>query len=468
MLDAISQANTRHLLNRAGFGPSIHDWGKWKDLNKEEAVSRLFKLSSKASPIGNLEAPFNRGARRMMDEEAKKQFIEQNQENIKKLNFQWISQMAADQAQLREKMTFFWHDHFACRVPRAYVIQKQNNTLRKYALGKFGALLLAITQDPGMLLFLNNQQNRKSHPNENFARELLELFTLGRGHYSEQDIKEAARAFTGWATDRQGNFIFRRRMHDFGSKTFMGKTGNFDGEDIIQIVLENPRTARFITEKLYYFLVGPNPPEEILDSWSRKFYESDYNISVLLNTIFRSEHFYANEQRGSLIKSPVEYLISIIRLLGVSFDQPEAPIFVQRVLGQTLFLPPSVDGWPSGKAWIDSSSLITRLQFPKALIYSTELRVNARADFAGNEDLIKNRALSKRIQASIDWSTIQKAISKKSEAEAINELKSYFLSVPLRYIGDKELHQFTKAPSDEARMKKFCARIICTPEFQMC
>jgi uncharacterized protein (DUF1800 family) len=281
------------------------------------------------------------------------------------LNTTWIDLMAASRGVLREKMALFWHGHLVSRSLNPAFSQSYLNTLRENALGKFGDLLMAVSKEPSMLQFLNNKQNKKRSPNENFARELMELFTLGRGNYSEKDIKEVARAFTGWDFDLQGRFIFREFQHDNNEKTIFGKTGNFKGEDVIKMILERKETAQFLTTKIYKYFVNENisGKEKRIAELSKRFYKTDYDVADLLENIFTTDWFYDQENIGSHIKSPIELLVGIKRTLGATFDNQQPNLFIQKVLGQVLLYPPNVAGWAGGKNWIDSSSLLFRMQF---------------------------------------------------------------------------------------------------------
>ena len=184
----------------------------------------------------------------------------------------------------------------------------------------------------------------------------MELFTLGRGNYTENDIKEAARAFTGWSSEFKGEFVFRRFQHDYGEKTVLGKTGNFDGDDVLDIFLSQKQTAKFITQKIYKFFVNDNVDEEKVNWLADRFYQSNYDISKLMEDIFTSDWFYDEKNIGSKIKSPIELMAGIQRMLPMKLENEEALTFLQRALGQILFYPPNVAGWPGGKTWIDSST----------------------------------------------------------------------------------------------------------------
>jgi uncharacterized protein (DUF1800 family) len=217
-----------------------------------------------------------------LDKDQKKALRKQSVEDLKNLNLTWLGQMINSEAQLREKMSLFWHGHFACRVINIFFQQQLLNTIRENSLGNFGDILSEVSKSPSMLSFLNNQQNKKQHPNENFAREVMELFTMGRGNYTEEDVKEGARAFTGWGFNLKGEFINRPFLHDNGKKTFLGKTGNFNGDDIINILLEQKQTAKFITQKIYRYFVNENVDNEKVEALSALFYQSNYDIKKLL------------------------------------------------------------------------------------------------------------------------------------------------------------------------------------------
>ena len=470
MKDNDNLLQVKHLLLRAGFGPDLAEWEKVKNKNPHSLVDQMIHNAKKINGLGVLSDSLPSKSEFMnMNREEKEEMVKNSRQKLKTLNAAWISQMANSSAQLREKMTFFWHDHFACRINQTMLVQKQNNTLRMHALGKFGDLLLAISKDPAMLRFLNNQQNKKAHPNENFAREVLELFTLGRGNYTEKDISEAARAFTGWSSTAEGEFIFRQRLHDFGTKEFLGKRGNFNGEDILNIILEQKQTARFITQKIYRFMVNPEIDETMVEKWARDFYESEYDILALLEKIFQSDHFYLPANMGSRIKSPIEYLVGIMRALNLQFEDEDGLIALQKLLGQTLFMPPNVAGWPEETSWIDSSSMMARLKIPQALIFSSELNLQGKSSFSGNEDgIVVNKHLANKLNATIRWEGMMSLMAKKSEEEVIEWQQDYLLQSPSSLVDKGLLREFVQGNTREDKIKMLCMRLMTTPEFQLC
>jgi uncharacterized protein (DUF1800 family) len=232
----------KHLVARAGFGMSFEDYKAAEGASVKETLQALFSLSANAEPLDVVKGDTGYGMLKKGDAGSRKMFAQAQRQQEKDLNLAWIDQMSNSRAALREKMTLFWHNHFACRSRNAIFAQQLNNIQRVNALGNFRTMVLEISRSPAMLQFLNNQQNLKGHPNENFARELMELFTIGRGNYTEQDVKESARAFTGWGFNPRGEYVLRPFVHDNGTKTFMGKTGNLNGDDIINTLLEKKET----------------------------------------------------------------------------------------------------------------------------------------------------------------------------------------------------------------------------------
>lgn len=448
-------------MNRAGFGLSPWLWEQRTSRGPQEWIAWLMKDAEQviALDASGAEIPARRSAGMTRAENK-----ERRKENVRLLmqqNVRWIDRMVSGTGMLREKMTLFWHDHFACRFPTILFTEKQNNTLREYAMGSFRDLLFAISKDPGMLNFLNNQQNRKEQPNENFARELLELFTLGRGHYTEDDIREAARAFTGWSFTLSGDFVFRRSWHDTGQKTFLGRSGHLSGEDILNIVLEEKQTARHLTEKLYKYFIHPVPDQEIVAEWATLFYQSDYDIPTLLMTMFHSNHFYEERNIGVRITSPIEYLVGLSRKFDLQFLDQKGIIFIQKALGQTLFQPPNVAGWPEGRGWIDGSSLILRMQIPRLLLAKEGVDFRVKQAFAGNEEPFRLDRKSRTLETQASWEALSRTVPEDS-------LEAYLLSIPPS-VSVEDLVAALQGPMipEDAYQRKAIA-LASAPEFQMC
>ncbi len=462
------QTKIQHLYLRAGFGESITTIEKNRGKSLEKLVNQLFKESETISEIKVVDAnEFKIGKFMFADKEEKKEMIKESLSKIKDMNLVWLDKMAEKQGTLREKMTLFWHGHFACQSNNVFFIQNQNNTLRKLALGKFGDLLKAISKDPAMLQFLNNKQNKKDSPNENFAREVMELFTLGRGNYTEQDIKNAARAFTGWDFEQNGEFIFRKFKHDFGEKTFFGKAGKFEGEDILNMILENKQTARFITTKIYKYFVNENVDEQIISSLADKFYQSGYDIGSLMKEIFTADWFYDEKNIGVKIKSPIEYLTMLRRQFTIEFSDKEPLLFLQKVLGQMLFYPPNVAGWKGGRTWIDSTTLVIRTMLPQILYRMVEIPLQPKEDGDVNTDFFAKKKLQS-IKATFQWTEFATAFGKGKEGEVAEKIANYLLQLPLSETNKGLLRQSMYGLSKEEGLKNLAIMITTLPEYQLC
>ncbi len=454
-------SNVKHLYLRAAFGLSPKDYEDISNEKTAKAVDHLFDQARVVAEKALEEEIYEPG-----DERPSKEDRMERKKIEKKLvvlqNISWVSRMADPaESPFLEKMCLFWHDHFACRTRGSKIAQVQLNTIRQHALGNFRAFVKAMARDVSMIRFLNNQQNRKKQPNENFARELMELFTLGRGNYTEKDIKEAARAFTGWSSDFSGDFVFRQFQHDDGNKVFMGKKGRFDGDDIIDIILEKKESARFIAQKAYRFFVNPQDNTEHINFLADRFYESDYDIQVLMRSIFESNWFYDSRNKGVLVKSPVELLAGIMKTLTLSFDQPLAILFVQKALGQVLFNPPNVAGWPSGHGWIDNSTLMLRLNLASNLINASEFDVRFKEE-AEVAPIKKFR----KIQAEIDLNSIEKLLPGGSAKEDIKKLADVLL--PDGTTPNLEVvERFVQYADFGTPLSRMISGIMSLPEYQL-
>lgn len=452
----------KHLASRAGFGMRFEDFRSAETLSAKQAVKALFKAAEVTEPLDVVKGDLDYSMVRKADAGMRKVFIQQQRQQERDLNLAWIGQMSNTKAQLREKMTLFWHNHFACRTKNAVYAQQLNNIHRANALGNFKTMVLEVAKAPAMLQFLNNQQNKKDHPNENFARELMELFTIGRGNYTEQDVKNSARAFTGWAFNKNGEFVMRRFTHDTGQKTFMGKTGNFDGESIINTLLEKKETAHFISNKLYKYLVNEVPEPAHVNAMADVFYNSEYEIAPLLEYIFTADWFYDDKNTGNLIKSPVEFIVGLNRQFAITYQRPEVLLQFERVLGQVLFNPPNVAGWPGGRNWIDSSSLMYRIKIPSTILNGGLIDFTGKADPEDEAYIatVRNRqeTVNTRVQSQPNWDKFLQAIppniSKTSIAQFMLEPK---ISTSL-----------TDAINQSTSIKAMIVEVVSSPEYQLC
>lgn len=360
-MSALTVAEACHLSRRTGFcaQPKIVEALISFD-SREDAIDALLTQSSSlidlpewhdTTPFGKTAAPEqkqrNKQLRRQMSAE---------------LKYWWFQQMVSNTSSVQEKMTLFWANHFTSSLKKVKwppALLAQNLLLREHALGNFGDLLNGILRDPAMLLYLDNANSKKGAPNENLARELMELFTLGEGNYSETDVKELSRALTGASVNRRtGQYSFRRRAHDSGEKTILGNTGNFTPSDVAALLLEQPTLPHFICEKVWRFIVGTSIDALMLDELATHFSQSNFNIADMVKRILVHPDFWSSQ--GLIIKSPMELIVGSTQL----FELPLAPIrqFIStsRALGQDLFDPPHVKGWAEGRAWYNTSTLATR------------------------------------------------------------------------------------------------------------
>lgn len=468
------QEKIKHLYYRAAFGCSIHKMPYSVSLQANIDALLAPQQFQSLHIISQSEVDAVKAAAKSKGKEAKVEVKKMLKENIVELNEMWLNEMIHTSAQLQEKLALFWHGHFACRTPNPYFNQQYLDIIRKNALGNFKTLLIEISKTPAMLQFLNNQQNKKDHPNENFAREVMELFTLGRGNYTEQDIKEAARAFTGYGFDALGEFKFRKAQHDFGNKTFFGKTGNFDGDDILEMITQKPECAYFITKKLYQFFVHDESVDEnLVQDLAQKFYQSNYNIKQLMSLILKADWFYDVKNVGNKIKSPTELIANTFRLIPTTFDKPNSILFMQRTLGQVLLNPPNVAGWKGGKSWIDSSSLLFRMRLPQIIFYDEELDFSPKAyqpemgdiKMKMMDEYVKKLA-SKKLSAKVDWSKTFVYFSNKKDSW--NEIVTAVLPCKIDGAIAKIVTQNADISTKENEIKSKLIHAMSLPEFQLC
>jgi len=365
----------RHLLRRAGFNASPDEMDHYQKLGYEAALDELL----------HPEQVNNEG----LEDKIKAQFFDYT--DLADLQRWWLYRMTYGRCPLEEKMTLFWHGHFATsnrKVNNVFAMYVQNMLFRKYGLGNFHELLYSVSTDPAMIVWLDNQQNRKGKPNENYAREIMELFTLGIGNYSEQDIKEAARAFTGWQT-QAAKFVFNRNQHDFGQKTFLGQTGDFNGDDIVNILVTQPATSKFLAKKLCKFFVADTPSDAMIARIAGVYSSNQFNIRKVLRAIFSDDEFLSEASYHAKIKSPAEYVVGSLKLLQVKNLDPSMPVMMER-MGQSLFKPPNVKGWDGGKAWVSTDKMMERFNFAAKI---TSQRFNEIEKYFGAQQLMQKQGL---------------------------------------------------------------------------
>lgn len=394
-----SYDHAAHLLERAGFGGTPEEIARFAAMTPEAAVDlivnyeqiadtlppfehsgiwdeamladvdlhlRFDDVMAKAAEVGEVygEVVREEGPRKLQDitDALYYKYLSSNREWQRVAQW-WAERMLTSPRPLEEKMTLFWHGHFATEELKNddyRLMLQQNMTLRQLASSDMSSLLIAMSKDPAMLLYLDNRLNVKGHANENYAREILELFSLGIGNYTENDIKEAARAFTGWRN--QGlTFIDDRAQHDEGMKTVFGQTGNWDGEDVVDLILQQEAAGEFIAGKIYRFFVREEISEQMLDELAARLRDDNYALKPFLRALFLSQDFYSEPSLGTQIKSPVQFLVSTYRKLGLE-RIPGTPYFpaATNLLGQALGNPPNVKGWDGGRAWLNPSTILLR------------------------------------------------------------------------------------------------------------
>ena len=386
----IGYDGARHLLSRTGFGATDAEIAAFAPLERAAAVDRILasaRNEATLKPPAFVDEPFTPFYKlRALSTEERMAYQRKLVEQGFELRAWWLREMMVTPSPLTERMTLFWHNHFATsqqKVRSGALMYRQNVLLRRESLGSFATMLHEIGKDPAMLVWLDNAGNRKQAPNENFAREVMELFTLGEGHYGERDVKEAARAFTGWSLDREtGTYMFRPGFHDYGEKTVLGRTGQLDGDDVIDILLARPETARFISTKLWREFVSSEPDAAEVDRWAAVFRDSRYHVKPLLRTILLSDAFWAPDNRAVLVKSPVELVAGTLRTFEIHPFDLRPAVFACAALGQNLFAPPNVKGWPGGDAWITSSTLLARKQWIDRVFRASDPAMTRVADAA--------------------------------------------------------------------------------------
>jgi len=376
-----------HLLRRAGFGAGPAEMQRFVDMPMRDAVSALvnFPTATNLAPPDGLYDSRQALAQLLSERRSMSQNdmqLRQTMQDIRRnevrsialLQHWWLGRMLTSPAPLQEKMALYFHGHFTTAAIQkgvdATMVYAQNQLFRSNALGNLRELTWQVSTDPAMLLYLDNATNVARHPNENYARELMELFTLGVNHYTEEDVRQGASAWSGWIVNRLlGTSRFVPRRHDDGPKTFLGKTGNWTGRDVVNIIFEQPQCAEFFAGSLLNFFVYNDPEPELIDAVAALIRKYDYNLQPIMSTLLRSNVFYSDRAYRALVKSPVEFVVGTYKAFGLQEIDPSA----QRALvqmGQILFYPPNVAGWPGGANWLTSQTMIARANFVASLVNS--------------------------------------------------------------------------------------------------
>ena len=487
----------RHLLFRAGFGGRQEEiqtvLGKGLPATLEDLLSGPARELPTPKWLDEDKKIDPREIRRLGEEE-RKQLQQRNRQHTRELQGGWLQFMMSAPTpadMLHSKMTFFWHGHFAAsaeKVRSTPFIYDQLKLFHDHALGNFGDLLRAIIRDPAMLRYLDNDQNQKGKPNENLARELMELFSLGPGNYTEPDIREGARALTGYSLEPH-QFRYRPFLHDAGSKTILGRTGNFNGEDFVNLILEQPACAEFMARKFWIYFAGENPPEAVVKTLAQKFRNGKYDVKTLLREMFSHPQFYAAEVMGTQIKSPVQLIIGAARTLELSVSNFEFYSRMLFMMGQVPYLPPNVKGWPGDREWIDTSRLVTRYSFAEII---AEGKIPAEMDprLQGDVDLrdpdmteeesrlsFKNKkGRSGRMMPPrnlrIDFNAEKFVGNKSSPAEIIEGISRVLLAVaPAKEERQNLIVNLEKALKEKSReeaLQRAVGDVMLLPAYQLC
>ena len=455
----MKSAHIKHLYNRIGFGITPKEVKRLSKKSKKKVINELFSSSNTTTNL-SVDISFLEGINYKDYKKRRRELQKISRNKVKEFSFAWFERLNHPTEILREKMTLFWANHFVCESKNILFVDSYNNLLRKNALGNFRDFTKKISKEAAMLGYLNNKQNKKKSPNENFSRELMELFTLGQDQYTEKDIKEAARAFTGYNHKFRGEFSFREKHHDKNEKTFFGKTGNFNGDDIIDLILEKKQCARFISEKIYTYFINENINKKHIDEMVTVFYK-DYDIEKLMHYVLSSKWFYADENIGAKIKSPIEFLVGINTIVPYTFKKEKQLFWVQKMLGQVLLSPPNVAGWKTGRNWIDSNTIVSRLRLPSVLLNNAEIAYSEK----GNEETIitnlKKRKLTKKayIKIKANWNLFEENYKNISNKELIHQVITSEINK-----GTAEMLDKNKTLSKH----DFVVQLMSLPEYQLC
>ena len=510
-----------HLLWRAGFGGTWSEAEALASSGFDAAISSLFDFShGKATQpecamlASETDRAFNERVKALSKtdrntvEEARRK---SERDNIEELKFWWLNRMLgsrvllpnyllgqnpvyATPSPLQEKLTLFWHSHFASsfadKIEHTYPMWQQNQLFRAYALDAFPDLLRQVIRNPAMLVWLDNAESRKAHANENLAREFMELFSLGVGNYTENDVKAAARCLTGYSVNREEwSFVFNKDAHDTGEKTYLGQTGNWDGDDMVRIICEQDAAAKFMAKKFLEFFVYENPEPALLDEAAKLYRSQGYATGKFLATLFRSELFYSAKATDSIVKSPAVLTIGALKSMMVKIPEKKVLTDSLRLMGQDLFFPPEVNGWIGGMAWINSNMLLVRYNFANYLLNGVSPEdfktYNQKTD--GETEVRRKFVESQRNPDEIVWSPRQQLKDSGADRKLITptDIADYyvkqFLQRPVSRDLLAQLQAFIETDAAgghgsmsvqdsnfDERIKGFVHLIMSSPDYQLC
>lgn len=481
-----------HLLNRAGFGGPPVAIQQLADLSMAEAISSLLDYENIPDPTPAPEwahpEPDRLEALRKVyqtgtpEEKRQAQHAEQKMqyERMIQLRGWWLNRMAKGPRPFQEKMTLFWHGHFATSVDKvheAYYMWRQNELFRRLATDNWTRLLLEMGQDPAMLIWLDQAESRKQHANENFAREVMELFALGIGYYTEKDVTEGARCLTGWSLDRaEQRYVYRPQFHDEGIKTYLGLTGNLNGDDVIVQIVAQPHSAVFITGKIWNYFAGQMPSPALNEALADTLRSNGNNFKPFLRVMFSSEEFYSPNVVRNAVKSPVEWLVGSARMLQSDLPPPLICTGMLRSLGQDLFAPPNVKGWDGGLSWITTNTLLSRYNEAATLVSGT-LQPLVGADFSPKGNGKKGPNSEKRMErlaervriGGVDVDKIVTAEERQDKDLLVASIQNRLLQSDLTDAQDNALRDFLAPRSQltNADILTVIRLVMATPDYQV-
>ncbi len=512
-----NRSTAAHLLKRAGFGTSPEQLDLWTSLGLDTAVDRLVDWELTEDPTAEPDwaqpafgYPFqNKKELQGLSEDERRELFKEYQKTQRKnsqdLRERWLNRFLTTPRPLQEKLTLFWHGHFATSIRKvkiSYFMWKQLDLFRRFGNGSYENLLMEVARDPAMLIWLDGTDSNDKAPNENFARELMELFTLGEGHYTEEDVKESARAFTGWRVDRfSQTATFNPKRSDRGSKKFLGQRGSFNDQDIIRIILQQEQAAQHICTKLWTFFAYENPSPQLMEALAATFRESKMELKPLLKKLFRSQEFYSAQALNNQIKSPVQWWVSSLKNIASHSPATHLGTRILTQLGQSLLEPPSVKGWDGGRTWISTSTLMLRHNTAHYMLYggtAAELGIGdnfKRLAFANQAKKINpepttvapntemeeqptpepttklaNKLLNRSMPALTELAQLAPPELRLDRSKLINTLSERFL----QNIPDPKLSAFLEnslpqksEPVTDQELKKLLYQIMTRPEYQL-
>lgn len=487
MLDALPSSrwgfsSAAHLLNRAGFGGTPKEIEALAALSVDDAVDRLVDFKPSAEDIPDAawsrfdpeHVGYFRRLKAATPEERERMTKEYRRRAVREtvaMQHWWLDRMVNTTTPLQEKLTLFWHGHFATslvKVKEPYLMWRQNALFRSHGTGSWRALLGQIAHDPAMLIWLDQAQSRASHPNENFARELMELFALGEGNYTEKDVTEAARALTGLSLNRATwEPMFRPMMHDRGEKTVLHKTGRLSADDVLDAIASSRQSARFITAKLWRFFAGGVPSEELQAALADAFERQGREFRPFLRTLFRSAEFYDASIVRKQIKSPVQLLVTACRQLERPLPPAPLPSNALRLLGQELFVPPNVKGWDGGVAWINTNTLLTRHNLALLLVEGQNV-----LPISANRPTVKN-SMEKLVQHLVtepaDLTRILSDADRATPEATVKVIERRFLQDSMTPRSAETIAEFLRSRERtvDATLLSAIRLALCTPEYQL-